>query len=518
MATGRGWFYKQYSDQLKKQGAEGYSPPSLPHSSYLTYSNGKHQNSKDVSNKFQSKIFSRRKTAKDKKISTFSNSKKLYIASIPPELWLKIFSYLDPVSLLSVGSVNTYFYKLSKDNLIWSTIYSSYSLLGCSSWKPKIVDSVAESLNFSDIKEKEPGYWKNVFMRKIITERRKKKTSQILSSVKCLNGVPTNIETVIKKSGLSWALTFKDRNGKEMVMEQMDICFRHTSITVVWCGLQWPSLKTLTQLQVHGLTPVIFNKSMIPSKNGPKNLSLIAKYDLKNLMETKEFIGQDRLVKLLYLKPGLLLAVWKRSFEIAFVIANLHYHHLLELSLLGVSDRIYEIPPHVAILDDVDPNYGLYGYELHIELHSGPWTFFSGTFRRLFCRREYIKDGFLRLSVIGLKNSKQHAPLVGNLGLSWKTETFEGIVQNCFIMDLTLLDETENPFWCFSAPVSLRSSKTTETVYDFMGETFYIKYQDSTGKVSSELVWMKESDEYYIVYMVLFLSTEKVNNWFGTKY
>ncbi|KAG8430564.1 hypothetical protein GDO86_020378 [Hymenochirus boettgeri] len=381
--------------------------------------------------------------------------------SIPPELWLKIFSYLDPVSLLSLGSVNTYFYQLSKD--------------------------------------------------------KKQKTSQILSSVECLKGVPTNIETVIKKSGLSWTLTFKDRNGKETVMEQMNICFRHTSIAVVWCGLEWPSLKTITQLQVHGLTPVILNKSMIPSKNGPKNLSLIAKYDLKNLMETNELIGQDKLVQLLYLKPGLLLAVWKRSFEIAFVIANLHCHHLLELSLLGVSDRIYEIPPHVPFRYDVDPNYGLYGYQLHIDLHTGPRTFFCKTFRRLFCRREYIKNGFLQLSVIGLKNTEQHVPLIGNLGLSWKTDTSEGIVQNCFIMDLTLLDDLLNPFWCFSAPVSLRSSKT-EKFYDFMGETFYIKYQDSTGKVISELVWMKDSDEYFIVYMVLFLSTEKVNNWFGTKY
>ncbi|OCT76583.1 hypothetical protein XELAEV_18031786mg, partial [Xenopus laevis] len=438
-----------------------------------------------------STISVQRKTIKELNNTKSHHSDKSYIEIIPPELWLKIFSHLDPVSLLSVGSVNRYFYKLSKDNLfcfvicilIWYAVYSSYTPMRSYSWKPKTVAAVQLKLSAADLKDKEPGYWKNIFMSEMITNR-KRRIYQILNSVKSYAGDPSNIEKAVKLSGLTWAVTFKDTSGKETVMKQTDILFSHTSLSVVW----------------------------------PNRLSLIAEYDLGSFMESCEYIGQDRYVKLLHLKTGLLIALWKKSFEIPFVIATLHYHQLIEFSTLGSADYMYKFPPHVPVLDDIDPNYGLHGYQLHIDMHSGRRTYLCGTYRSLFCRKEYIKDGFLRLSVIALTNSKQHAPLVGNIGFPWKTQTFEGNIQNSFIMDALVLDETEKPFWCFSAPVSLHTSKVSETLYDFMGESIFIRYQDSIGRMNIELVLVKESEQYYIVNMVLFLSTEKVNSWFGTSY
>ncbi|XP_018079091.1 F-box only protein 15 isoform X2 [Xenopus laevis] len=507
MATGRGLFNKQFSDHLKKQKPEVVIPALHRVPPNPTHSRAKQEKSKDNST-----------ISPQRKNNTKSHhSEKSYIETIPPELWLKIFSHLDPVSLLSVGSVNRYFYKLSKDNLIWYAVFTSYTPMRSYSWKPKTVAAVQLQLSATDLNDKEPGYWKNIFMSQMITHR-KKRIQQILHSVKSISGVPANIEKAVKLSGLTWAVTFKDTSGKETVMKQMDICFSHTSLSVVWCGLVWPCIKSLTTVQVHGVTPMIFDKYISPSKKWPNRLSLIAEYDLRSLMESCEYIGQDKYVKLLHLKPGLLLALWKKSFEIAFVIATLHYHQLLELSTLGSADNIYTFPPHAPVLDDIDPNYGLHGYQLHIDMHSGLRTYLCGTYRSLFCRKEYIKDGFLRLSVIALKNSKQHAPVVGNIGFSWKTQTFEGNIQNSLIMDALVLDETEKPFWCFSAPVSLHTSKASETLYDFMGESFFIRYQDSIGRINIELVWVKESEEYYIVNMVLFLSTEKVNRWFGTNY
>ncbi|KAM4689162.1 F-box only protein 15 [Discoglossus pictus] len=498
MATGRGWLHQQYNI-LKQREKSGIMTTKSINASRLVSSkctaSGNLRNLKPL------------RVGK-----STSHSHNSYIVSIPSEILMKIFSYLDPVSLLCVGIVNKRFYELSKDNLIWYNIYFSVR-----SWKPKSVDSLADRLHSATIEEKPPGFWRKTYIAQTISSR-KNKMSQILKSVNKYTGVPANIEKSVKMSGLIWAITLKDANGKEHVIEQMDIFFRDTSLTVMWRGVVWPSLDSMTTLQLHGVTPVIFDKCMLPSKNGPRRRSLIAEYPTRDLETSGVFFGQDKLIKLIYLDPGLLLGFWKNSSQIAFVMATLHYHELLEKSTFGSADSPYVIPAHVPILDDIDPQYGLHGYQLHIDLHSGSRTYMCGTFRGLFCKKDYIRNGFLRLTVIGLKNNKQHTLLAGKVGFFWKTDAFEGYVPNCFIMDITLLDETETPFWCVSAPVHMHLSKLSESLYDFMGQNYYLKYQDSVGKVAVDLVWMSDTEEYSIVNLVLYLSTDKVNNWFGTNY
>lgn len=86
------------------------------------------------------------------------------------------------------------------------------------------------------------------------------------------------------------------------------------------------------------------------------------------------------------------------------------------------------------------------------------------------------------------------------------------------MMDITVLDETEKPFWCFSAPVYMKLSSKTSGLYDYMGHIYDINYVDSDGKVHIELVWMDNAKEYYIVNLILYISTKKVNSWYGTNY
>ncbi|XP_053324342.1 F-box only protein 15 [Spea bombifrons] len=514
MASGRGWIRQQHIDQLHRQIAERVTKPVPPfplsskqaqqQMSFPTVNSAK---AVPLKNGYARKLYASKKS---------QCSQSSYIDKIPSEIVLKIFSYLDTVSLLCVGSVNKRFHELSKDNLLWYQICSTLPPMKNSRWKPKHMDKVAEILNTSSLQEKPPGYWKKTFINEILANRSNKIT-QILKSVKHSMGIPNNIEKVVKMSGLHWALTFKDTSGRVKIIKQMDVFFRHTSLTLFWGCLLWPSLESVTTLQLHGITPVLLDKWMPQTKNGPQRLSLIAEYNLSNFRSSR-IIGQDAMVDVLLLYPGLLLGVWKTTSEIAFVMATLHYDQILEISTLGSADRPYIIPPHVPVLDDIDPNYGLHGYQLHIDMHSGPRTYLCGTFRNLFCLRDYIRNGFLRLSAISMKNNRQHAPLVGKVGLMWKTPTFEGSIQNCFMMDVTVLDEAEKPFWCFSSPVSLHPSKNSESLYDFMGQSFTLKYEDSEGKVKTELVWMKETEEYYIINLVLYLSTKKVNSWFGTNY
>lgn len=40
-----------------------------------------------------------------------------------------------------------------------------------------------------------------------------------------------------------------------------------------------------------------------------------------------------------------------------------------------------------------------------------------------------IANGYLRLTVVSLKDNKKHLPLAGTLGLSWETDVFKGNVK-----------------------------------------------------------------------------------------
>lgn len=40
-----------------------------------------------------------------------------------------------------------------------------------------------------------------------------------------------------------------------------------------------------------------------------------------------------------------------------------------------------------APFDDIDPEYGLHGYQLHIDLHNTESEFMSESFHSLFCHR-----------------------------------------------------------------------------------------------------------------------------------
>lgn len=40
-----------------------------------------------------------------------------------------------------------------------------------------------------------------------------------------------------------------------------------------------------------------------------------------------------------------------------------------------------------------------------------------------------IENGYLKLTVVSLKDNTKHIPLIGTVGLSWETTAFKGIVK-----------------------------------------------------------------------------------------
>lgn len=85
-------------------------------------------------------------------------------------------------------------------------------------------------------------------------------------------------------------------------------------------------------------------------------------------------------------------------------------------------------------------------------------------------------------------------------------------------MDLTLLEEYGKPFWCFSSPVCVRCCPGPSDGPSFLGEAYRVDYSDSEGRLHMELVWVEETEEYFIVSLALYLRLAKVNQWFGTQY
>ncbi|XP_054317245.2 F-box only protein 15 isoform X5 [Pongo pygmaeus] len=303
---------------------------------------------------------------------------------MPSEILLKIFSYLDAVSLLCTGCVSRRFYHLANDNFIWIGIYSTAFSPTRSNWKVNSVEKIAMSMSFLSVQDKEAGYWKKEYITKQIASV-KAALADILKPVNPYTGLPVKTKEALRIFGLGWAIILKEKNGKEYIMEHADLSINDTSVTVIWYGKKWPCLASLSTLDLCGMTPVFTDWYKTPTKHRLRWHSLIAKYDLSHLT-VSTMIGCDRLIRIFCLHPGLLVGVWKKEEELAFVMANLHFHHLVERSTLGSATIPYELPPHSPFLDD-SPEYGLHGYQLHVDLHSGGVFFLCGTFRNLFTKK-----------------------------------------------------------------------------------------------------------------------------------
>ncbi|XP_040613743.1 F-box only protein 15 isoform X1 [Mesocricetus auratus] len=435
---------------------------------------------------------------------------------MPTEVLLNIFSYLDAVSLLCIGCVSRRFYHLASDNLIWIKIYSAAFSPKRSHWKVNSVEETATSVSLLSVDDKEVGYWKKEYITKQISYV-KEALAQIVKPVNSYTGLPVKIKEALRVFGLHFAIILREKSGKEHIMQHVDLSFNDTSATVVWYDKNWPHLAKLSTLDLCGVTPVFADRYKTFDPYGPRWLSLIAKYDLSHLSKAA-MIGCDRLVRVFCLNPGLLVGLWQKDDGLAFVMANLHFHRLVERSTLGSTTLPYVPPPHHSPFVDDSPDYGLQGYQLHIDMHGGGTFYLCSTLYTLFSSKECIENGYAKFMVINLNNNREHLPLIGKVGLTWRTTIFDGFIESCSFMDLTLLEEYRKPFWCVSSPVYLRSVAYPSDGPHFLGHTYCVDYMDAEGGVRVELVWIEETEEFFIVSLVLYLSVAKINHWFGTKY
>ncbi|XP_067345670.1 F-box only protein 15-like isoform X2 [Channa argus] len=375
---------------------------------------------------------------------------KNFVERLPSEIKAKILSYLDASSLVSISHVSKHFYQLANDDVMWQKIYMSD--FGSQIWKPKLNDGAVEE-DPREVEDETVGHWKKMYFRAVAGPE-VIKWKRELRHISLYTGLPIQTEWVLRNLNVCWHLTVCDCWGQETMLQQSRAYFFESSVIVCWSGSSFPNYHDINSIQLHGVrkeTP----KS--PKAKKPGWRSLILNLDAK--AQPGRFIGRDRLIKLMLLPSGVMIGIWRGQNRVAFIVVSLHFHKLVEKSLLGSSSCPYFEPVDRPPVDNSDPEFGLHGYTLHFVLHTTGTEIMSGGFCNLSWHPAQIQRGLMELRVIERTNFSQHRLLSGNIKLPWKSEVLEGTVENCCIMTLTLLDNFWKPFWCVSSPITIKMSK-----------------------------------------------------------
>ncbi|CAL8319256.1 unnamed protein product [Boreogadus saida] len=379
--------------------------------------------------------------------SSSKTPKQCLIQRLPLEVLGKILHYLDASSLFCISHVNKFFNRLANDDIIWLKLYVSEIGEGGKVWRPKGPvgntavpgrRSAAAAAVLAGAEEapprRAPGHWK----RRYLTERAGYDVSEWLRDLRAISpytGLPSQTESLLRKRRVAWELTLTPRAGRAAAaFEPSQVRFFPSSVAVCWSHSRWPPCSQVAALQVHAVVRVAL--AAVPRLQRPGWRSLLGSFDGEELSERSPLVGHDALVKVLVLQGllvgvwrGLLVGVWRGTTSIAFVIACFHFHRLVERCLLGSSICPYSGAVNKAPFDDIDPEYGLHGYTLHMVLHSTVAEIMSGQFSRLFCRKAQIQNGHIELVAISRADLSQHTPLSGDISLPWRCEGLEGTLE-----------------------------------------------------------------------------------------
>uniref|UniRef100_A0A673G641 F-box protein 15 n=1 Tax=Sinocyclocheilus rhinocerous TaxID=307959 RepID=A0A673G641_9TELE len=387
-----------------------------------------------------------------------NSGKTVCVPSMPPEIILRILSYLDPGSLFCISFVNKHFQELSNNNFMW---YQFYIRERSKKKKASQEDQMIRDLGVVGVQERPKRYWRNAFFKEICQSW----------FVSCVSG---------RSLCITWEITVTDGRGRRSTFEQSHAFFSSTAVFVFWGAVTWPPFNQLTSLELHGVLRV--------------PLDCPAPYRCGRCLKYKG--------TMLHVGQGVTLGFWKDQWGIAFVMVNLHNHRLVERSLhasispcpaAGVS----------ALFDDVDPEYGLHGYTAYVELHNTVRVIMSDRFSQLFCRRGKSRH------LISENSRSPNTHLVGDVSLPWRTEALHGTIKDCCMINLTVWDEANQPFWCVSAPVVMTKASQDTVSYDFEGGSFSILYRDSEGRVEMRLKQMEYKEQYFVVNLVIYIAVAK---------
>uniref|UniRef100_A0A3Q4FZZ8 F-box only protein 15-like n=1 Tax=Neolamprologus brichardi TaxID=32507 RepID=A0A3Q4FZZ8_NEOBR len=261
-----------------------------------------------------------------------------------------------------------------------------------------------------EVQDRPEGYYKRLYF-KTVAECDMIKWTRRLGLISIHTGLPSQTEWVLRNLNVTWELTVMDKSGRESTLEQSRSQFTETSVTLCWSGGdRLPDYQQISTLQLYGVRRLACTE-----------------FSLSGFINSFPFSPFSS-----YVEP---------------VVQ----------------------PPFC----DIDPEYGLHGYQLHIVLHNTVCELMSGSFLQLFCRRS-----------------------------------------NPFIPTFY---EFRKPFKCVTSPVSAELERTP-VCYDYDGEHYLIHYQDSDIQVKMRLVWMNEQKQFILISLVVYVSVCYVNKYFRRDY
>ncbi|XP_077956880.1 F-box only protein 15 isoform X1 [Gasterosteus aculeatus] len=501
MATGRGPFFQSFLEGLRRNRAEPNCGPTAPaaRQSRATPSPTGSESGPRADGPTAGKrqpSGGRWTPPRIKEYETYltpmvtSQSDDNFMERLPPEILLKILSYLDASALFCISHVDKTFHQLAADDEIWRKIYVSD--FGSQSWRPKPAAPGVDWKADSAAARRPAGHWKKAYFRTVGQEVNKWRSE--MRDVDPHSGLPRSTQRVLRSLKVGWQLTLTCCSGREMTVEPSRAHFCQSSAIIFFGDGRFPRLGQIQSLRLYGVRTA---RSVRAGRPGWR--SLILQLDART---RGCFFGRDELVTLRRLQPAVTVATWRGEDTVAFVMVTLHLHKLLERSLLGSPVCPYSEPLGSPPVGESDPEVGLRGYSLHFVLHNTGSEIMAGNFRQLCCRPGGIQRGLLELRVISRSDVSQHRSLSGAIELPWRSEALQGSVENCCVMTLTLLDDSQKPRWCVSSSVAVVGA-TGPPALDYAGEHFVMCHCDPGGQVTMRLVRLTEQRQFLVVDLVV---------------
>lgn len=430
------------------------------------------------------------------------------INRLPSELLLTIFKYLGPSELLTCAQVCHKWSAVSKESWFWQRLL------------PNLPKGVRDSLTFSETKE-ECFDWKHEMIKRCIKVRNHEILSlQLVKKLSPYTGLSTDVPHALRLGDVRWKLCVTDTSGKKYwaTADCHDDVFK-SSVSVRWYSLQLPSLSRLKTLQVFAFVPIFFHKNWKPHKNSATTRSLILQQDLRSggaVLSQDKAVSASDMITAHILCQCILAACWTASWkdggELAFITLCLHHHNLTRRILFGSHDRVFVPPPHKPVPDDIDPQYGLHGYRVMIELRNHKVALWGRQYRELY--QQYVTDSYVCLGERG----RVHGSFEKRLSLPWKTELFKNILPDMCFLDVTVLHGRKDPFWCLSSPVKILKNNSPDGDFSSEGVKQFIEYSDERGTVRLDFLWIEDEEQTIVTNVELRVLKSFVNLWFNRAY
>ncbi|XP_065065127.1 F-box only protein 15-like [Rhopilema esculentum] len=448
-------------------------------------------------------------TNRIQKIASNNKSKSgPHINYLPSELLLKIFEYLSPSDILRCARTCKLWLEECNQNDLWRQQFRK-------------LPGKVQKFSLEAKKPTENINWK----RETITclkKSRKKHVSMLMKKKSRYSGLPEKTTETIRYLDVQWAAVITDTEGNDYTLLSKEATYYTTSLSVCWNDIDLPPVGRLASCRIFAQCPVFQNSIDAAQKDSAFTRSLMAEVSLKgSAFDQTHLLGKDYHVSSYAPLTDLVFGLWHDDItqhrNIAFITLNRHFLNIIDNLLNGTSARMYAIPQHEPILDDLDGKYGLQRYSALIELRTSRKLLWNHKVMEFL--KGHVEDGYLIMTDERAAYQSCfdiHKPL----SLPWKAGAIKGVIQNLAVLDFSLIDSNGEFIWHTSKPIRATPDHTIEVNFESeTSENFQMVLNDEEkGTTTLSIAVDPETECCAVRRIEIRLKTSYINVWFGTSY